>query len=188
MSPVRIDLSRGLWHGRPSFTPSGTGADTVPSAPSAAPAPTAAPRPPGGRRAPSSAGPVTGTPPPSFSREPLPAVRLHSGTVGRVASRAAIAWCDPGRAVVRESLASGRIWMVLLGYSAHRAPDVAQGVLKEVQLTLATPKTSASSCPARHRASPNTGSRPARLGRPISRVAAAAQRRCRGSADSTGCR
>lgn len=65
--------------------------------------------------------------------QPLPAVSLRSGTVGRAASRAAIAWCDPGRAVVRASVASGRIWMVLLAYSAHRAPDVAQGVLKEVQ-------------------------------------------------------
>jgi hypothetical protein len=46
---------------------------------------------------------------------------------------AAIAWSDRGRAVVRETLASGRIWMVLLASRAHRAPDVVQGVLKEGQ-------------------------------------------------------
>jgi len=67
------------------------------------------------------------------AKQPLPAVSLRSGTVGRAASRAAIAWCDLGRAVVWESVASGRNWMVLLAYRAHRAPDVAQGVLKEVQ-------------------------------------------------------
>jgi hypothetical protein len=39
---------------------------------------------------------------------PLQAVRLRSGTVGRAASCAAIAWSDRGRAVVRETLASGR--------------------------------------------------------------------------------
>lgn len=38
-----------------------------------------------------------------------------------------------GRAVVWESVASGRIWMVRLARRAHRAPDVAQRVLKEVQ-------------------------------------------------------
>jgi hypothetical protein len=56
--------------------------------------------------------------------EPLAAVRLPSGRVGRAALPAAIAWREPGRAVVWKSLVSGRNWMVLSASRAHRAPEV----------------------------------------------------------------
>src|SRR6266436_1971541 len=46
-------------------------------------------------------------------------------------ARAAIAWCDPGRAVVCVSLASGRSWMVLPASRAHRASGVAEAVRRE---------------------------------------------------------
>src|SRR6266581_9129973 len=46
-------------------------------------------------------------------------------------ARAAIAWCDPGRAVVCVSLASDRSWMVLPASRVHRASGVAEAVRRE---------------------------------------------------------
>jgi hypothetical protein len=64
---------------------------------------------------------------------PLPAVRLRSETGGNAASCRSIAWGDPRRAVVWESVAADRIWMVRLVSRAHRAPRGAQGVRRERQ-------------------------------------------------------
>src|SRR6266852_6204982 len=60
---------------------------------------------------------------------------FRNGREGGLA-RAAIAWCDPGRAVVCVSMASGRSWMVLPASRAHRASGVAEAARRERQRSM----------------------------------------------------